>query len=99
LYHCRHSHSTAPALVGQHASDCAEQNQAMLPSHYDRLALDSWLRRCVRHAWFDGAPLGDREIEARFAAFGPWRALIYWFHPALHPGRDSWRDAGTPRPG
>jgi 3-methyladenine DNA glycosylase/8-oxoguanine DNA glycosylase len=72
----------------------AAANLLMLLGHYDRLALDSWLRRCVRDAWFDGAPVGDREIEARFVAFGPWRALIYWFHPALHPGRDAWRRGG-----
>jgi hypothetical protein len=66
----------------------------MLPSHYDRLALDSWLRRCVRDAWFDGVGVADREIEARFEGFGAWRALVYWFHPALHPGRDAWRSRG-----
>jgi len=69
----------------------AASNLLMLLGHYDRLAIDSWLRRAVRDAWFDGVVVSDREIEARFGAFGPWRALVYWFHPALHPGRDAWR--------
>jgi len=69
----------------------AAGNLLMLLGHYDRLAIDSWLRRAVRVAWFDGVGVADREIEAKFAAFGAWRALVYWFHPALHPGRDAWR--------
>ena len=71
----------------------AAGNLRMLLGCYDRLAIDSWLRRAVRQAWFDGAAATDREIEARFDEFGPWRALVYWFHPALHPGRDAWRKA------
>jgi 3-methyladenine DNA glycosylase/8-oxoguanine DNA glycosylase len=71
----------------------AAANLRMLLGHYDRLALDSWLRRAVRDAWFAGALASDREIEARFEAFGPWRALVYWFHPALHPRRDAWKES------
>ncbi len=70
----------------------AAANLRMLLGHYDRLAIDSWVRRAVREAWFDGTPVSDREIERRFDEFGPWRALVYWFHPALHPGRDAWRE-------
>lgn len=69
----------------------AAANLRMLLGHYDRLAIDSWLRRAVRDAWFGGASASDREIEAAFESFGLWQALVYWFHPALHPGRDAWR--------
>jgi 3-methyladenine DNA glycosylase/8-oxoguanine DNA glycosylase len=71
----------------------AAANLLMLLGHYDHLAIDSWLRRAVRHAWFAGASVTDREIEAAFEPFGPWRALVYWFHPALHPNRDAWRQS------
>jgi 3-methyladenine DNA glycosylase/8-oxoguanine DNA glycosylase len=70
----------------------AAANLRMLLGQYDRLAIDSWLRRAVREAWFNGVPASDREIGARFTAFGSWRALVYWFHPALHPARDTWRE-------
>jgi 3-methyladenine DNA glycosylase/8-oxoguanine DNA glycosylase len=70
----------------------AAANLRMLLGQYDRLAIDSWLRRAVREAWFDDVPVTDQQIEARFTAFGPWRALVYWFHPALHPTRDTWRE-------
>jgi N-glycosylase/DNA lyase len=73
----------------------AAANLLMLLGHYDHLAIDSWLRRAVRHAWFAGAPATDREIEAAFESFGPWRALVYWFHPALHPSRDAWRQGAS----
>lgn len=69
----------------------AAANMRLLLGHYDRLAIDSWLRRAVRTAWFDGEAVSDREIEAAFERFGEWRALVYWFHPALHPARDAWR--------
>jgi 3-methyladenine DNA glycosylase/8-oxoguanine DNA glycosylase len=71
----------------------AAANMRLLLGHYDRLAIDSWLRRAVRAAWFEGAPVTDREIEGVFERFGEWRALVYWFHPALHPARDTWREA------
>jgi N-glycosylase/DNA lyase len=70
----------------------AASNLRILLGHYDRLAIDSWLRRAVREAWFNGEAVHDREIEAAFAPFGPWRALVYWFHPVLHPHRDAWRE-------
>jgi N-glycosylase/DNA lyase len=70
----------------------AAANLRMLLGRYDRLAIDSWLRRAVRDAWFGGAPVTDPEIEARFSQFGAWRALVYWFHPSLHPARDAWRE-------
>jgi 3-methyladenine DNA glycosylase/8-oxoguanine DNA glycosylase len=70
----------------------AAANLLLLLGHYDRLAIDSWLRRAVRDAWFAGAAVTDREIEAEFERFSEWRALVYWFHPQLHPGRDAWRE-------
>jgi len=77
----------------------AAGNLRMLFGRYDRLAIDAWLRRAVQAAWFGGAAVPDREIEAAFARFGPWRALVYWFHPALHPGRDAWRASEIERGG
>jgi 3-methyladenine DNA glycosylase/8-oxoguanine DNA glycosylase len=71
----------------------AAANLLLLLGRYERLAIDSWLRRAVRDAWFAGAPVTDREIEAAFERFGQWRSLVYWFHPALHPGRDAWRES------
>jgi N-glycosylase/DNA lyase len=71
----------------------AAANLLLLLGHYDRLAIDSWLRRAVRDAWFAGQPITDREIEAAFERFGQWRALVYWFHPTLHPARDAWRQS------
>jgi 3-methyladenine DNA glycosylase/8-oxoguanine DNA glycosylase len=81
----------ARLLALQSIGPYAAGNLRMLLGHYDRLAIDSWLRRAVREAWFNGADVRDRDIEAAFAPFGRWRVLVYWFHPELHPGRDTWR--------
>lgn len=65
----------------------AAANMLMLLGRYDHLPVDSWLRKTVRDGWFGGAAVSDREIEARFAPFRPYRTLVYRFY--------AWGEAST----
>lgn len=58
----------------------AAANVMMLLGRYDHLPVDSWLRQTVRKGWFGGAAVNDREIEARFELFRPYRTLVYRFY-------------------
>jgi 3-methyladenine DNA glycosylase/8-oxoguanine DNA glycosylase len=50
----------------------------MLLGHYDAVPVDSWARKLVSHEWYGGQPIGDAEVEEAFAAWGPWKGLVYW---------------------
>lgn len=58
----------------------AAANVMMLLGRYDHLPVDSWLRQTARDGWFGGAKVSDREIEARFEPFRPYRTLVYRFY-------------------
>ena len=51
--------------------------------HYEHLILDSWTRACAARAFFDGRYPEEKEVEALFGKFGPWKALVAWFVLAL----------------
>jgi len=50
-----------------------------LLGRYDRLIFDSWTRPTYRRlSGHDDA--GERDIEARFAPYGPWAGLAFWLY-------------------
>ena len=51
----------------------------MFLGHYDAVPVDSWAIKLVSTEWFDGQPVGKKEVEAAFEKWGRWRALAYWF--------------------
>lgn len=46
---------------------------------YDRLVLDSWIRKTVASVHFRSPKVADRSIERHYARFGEWKALACWF--------------------
>jgi 3-methyladenine DNA glycosylase/8-oxoguanine DNA glycosylase len=51
----------------------------MLLERYDDVPVDSWARSAVSREWYDGAPVGQAEVEAAFERWGKWKGLAYWF--------------------
>jgi 3-methyladenine DNA glycosylase/8-oxoguanine DNA glycosylase len=50
-----------------------------LIGRYDRLIFDSWTRPTYRRlSGVEDAT--DKEIEARFAPYGPWAGLAFWLY-------------------
>ena len=68
--------------VGEYAA----ANLLMLLGRYDFIPVDSWAFKLVSHEWYDGAPVGQAEVEAAFERWGEWKGLAYWFW--------SWSDEG-----
>ncbi len=58
--------------------DYAAENLLKLVGRYDGLALDSWLRGGYYRKHNAGEICADRQIEAFYARFGPWRGLAIW---------------------
>jgi 3-methyladenine DNA glycosylase/8-oxoguanine DNA glycosylase len=58
----------------------AVAHMMMLLGRYDFLPVDTWLRRTVRDAWFDGRAVTDREIVESFERFRPYRSLAFRFY-------------------
>jgi 3-methyladenine DNA glycosylase/8-oxoguanine DNA glycosylase len=59
--------------------DYAAANLLMLLGRYDYLPIDSWAFKMVSHEWYDGNPVGKREVEAAFEGWGDFKGLAYWF--------------------
>lgn len=58
----------------------AAANMLMLLGHYDHLPVDSWFRKTVRDAWFNGESTPDRKMVEAFDRFRPYRTLVYLFY-------------------
>ncbi len=56
----------------------AAANLLMLLARYDYLPVDSWARTLVSHEWYEGEPVGEKEIQDAFVDWGEWRGLAYW---------------------
>jgi 3-methyladenine DNA glycosylase/8-oxoguanine DNA glycosylase len=52
----------------------------VLLGHYDEIGVDSWARKLVSKQFFGGQPVSEKQIQAVFESFGPYRALAYWFY-------------------
>jgi 3-methyladenine DNA glycosylase/8-oxoguanine DNA glycosylase len=57
----------------------AAANLLNLLGRYDFLPVDSWAMKMVSHEWYNGQPVGQKEVEAAFADWGQWKGLAYWF--------------------
>jgi N-glycosylase/DNA lyase len=60
--------------IGPYAAD----NLLRLHGVYHRFAHDSWITRVYAERYHRGRRVGDRTIEQRYRAFGPFRGLMYW---------------------
>ena len=58
--------------------DYAAANLLMLLGHYDYLPVDTWAVKVVSYEWFDGQPVGRKEVEAAFEQWGAYKGLAYW---------------------
>ena len=56
----------------------AAANLLMLLGHYDDLPVDSWALKVVSYEWYDGQPIGRKEVEAAFEKWGAYKGLAYW---------------------
>ena len=56
----------------------AAANLLMLLGHYDDLPVDSWALKVVSYEWYDGQPVGRKEVEAAFEKWGAYKGLAYW---------------------
>ncbi|MDQ2816713.1 MAG: hypothetical protein M3T49_00700 [Candidatus Eremiobacteraeota bacterium] len=50
-----------------------------LLGHYDHIAIDSATYAYATRALFRGKRPTERQIRRRFAQFGKWQSLVYWF--------------------
>lgn len=57
----------------------AAANLLMILGRYDYLPVDSWALKMVSHEWYDGQPIGIKEVQAAFERWGRWKGLVYWF--------------------
>jgi len=53
---------------------------------YDRLILDSWIRKKTAERYFDGKKVSDSAINEVYAPWGKWKTLACWFECAY----DTW---------
>lgn len=65
------------ALKG--VGDYAAANLLMLLGRYDYIPVDSWALKMVSYEWFDGEPIGRRQVEEAFQRWENWQGLAFWF--------------------
>ena len=61
--------------VGEYAA----ASLLMLLGRYDYLPIDSWAFKLVSHEWYNGEPVGPKEVKQAFEKWGAWKGLAYWF--------------------
>jgi 3-methyladenine DNA glycosylase/8-oxoguanine DNA glycosylase len=57
----------------------AAANLLMLLGRHDFIPIDSWALKVVSHEWYRGKPVTAKEVERRFAKWGEFKGLAYWF--------------------
>ena len=57
----------------------AAANLLMLLGRTDYIPVDSYARDVVSREFYDGAAVGEKEIEAAFAHWGEWKGMAFWF--------------------
>ena len=57
----------------------AAANLLMLLGRSDFIPVDSWALILVSHEWYKGKPISAKEVEKRFAKWGAYKGLAFWF--------------------
>jgi 3-methyladenine DNA glycosylase/8-oxoguanine DNA glycosylase len=57
----------------------AAANLLMLLGRSDFIPVDSWALMLVSHEWYKGKPISPKEVEKRFAKWGAYQGLAFWF--------------------
>jgi 3-methyladenine DNA glycosylase/8-oxoguanine DNA glycosylase len=57
----------------------AAANLLMLLGRHDFIPIDSWALKVVSHEWYRNKPITSKEVERRFAKWGKYKGLAYWF--------------------
>lgn len=57
----------------------AAANLLMLLRRSDFIPVDSWALMLVSHEWYKGKPISAKEVEKRFAKWGAYKGLAFWF--------------------
>jgi len=63
-----------------------------LLGHYDHISIDSATYAYAMRKLFRGKRPTEKQIRKRFAEFGKWQSLVYWFG-RWSPKREWWEDA------
>jgi 3-methyladenine DNA glycosylase/8-oxoguanine DNA glycosylase len=57
----------------------AAANLLMLLGRHDFIPIDSIALTVVSHEWYKGKPITAKEVEKRFAKWGEYKGLAFWF--------------------
>jgi 3-methyladenine DNA glycosylase/8-oxoguanine DNA glycosylase len=57
----------------------AAANLLMILGRHDFIPIDSYALKMVSHEWYKGRPVTAREVEERFAKWGAYKGLAFWF--------------------
>ncbi|MDL1912331.1 hypothetical protein FBQ81_16835 [Chloroflexi bacterium CFX6] len=57
----------------------AAANLLMILGRHDFIPIDSWALKLVSHEWYEGKPVTAKEVEKRFAKWGEYKGLAFWF--------------------
>ena len=62
----------------------AAANLLMILGRHDFIPIDSWALKVVSHEWYKGKPVTAKQVERRFAEWGEFKGLAYWFWDWKH---------------
>jgi len=57
----------------------AAANLLMILGRHDFIPIDSYALKMVSHEWYKGKPVAAKEVEKRFAKWGEFKGLAFWF--------------------
>ncbi|MGB8982505.1 MAG: hypothetical protein WCC12_11560 [Anaerolineales bacterium] len=57
----------------------AAANLLLILGRSDFIPIDSWALKLVSHEWYRGKPVTAKEVEKRFAKWGEFKGLAFWF--------------------
>ncbi len=57
----------------------AAANLLMILGRHDFIPIDSWALKIVSHEWYRGKPVTPKQVERRFAKWGEFKGLAFWF--------------------
>jgi len=57
----------------------AAANLLLILGRSDFIPIDSWALKLVSHEWYRGRPVTARDVEKRFAKWGEFKGLAFWF--------------------